>query len=52
VPASQSAGYTEQELASLEAMTTEAEGVPLTGEDVETLEQMVIDSELSAEDFE
>jgi hypothetical protein len=44
--------YTEEELASLEAMAPEAGGVPLTHEDVDTLEQMVIDSELGIEDIE
>lgn len=51
-PGPRDTGYTEEELASLEAMAPEAGGVPLTDEDVETLEQMVIDSELGIEDVE
>ena len=51
-PGPRGTGYTEEELASLEAMAPEAGGVPLTNEDVETLEQMVIDSELGIEDVE
>jgi hypothetical protein len=50
-PAPRGMGYSEEELASLEAMAPEAGGVPLTDEDVERLEQMVIDSELGIEDI-
>jgi len=51
-PTPRSTAYAEEELASLEAMTAESGGVPLTSEDVETLEQMVVDSELSTEDLQ
>jgi hypothetical protein len=44
--------YAQEDLASLEAMAPQAGGVPLTSEDVDTLEQMVIDSELGVEDVQ